>query len=54
MAHAKAQHKWIKEKLAPSGVELRTLDQKERNVMLFNDWLEQASCVSVRGVAWLK
>ena len=37
-----AVHEWIKSKLCDAGSELRTIDQKDRNVMLFNDWLEQS------------
>ena len=32
---------WIKSNLSEAGAELRSVDQKDRNVMLFNDWLEQ-------------
>ena len=31
----------MKSKLSDAGTELRSVDQKDRNVMLFNDWLEQ-------------
>ena len=33
---------WIKGNLCDAGSELRTIDQRDRNVMLFNDWLEQS------------
>ena len=41
-AHSAAVREWIKSKLSDAGSELRTIDQKDRNVMLFNDWLEQS------------
>jgi hypothetical protein len=40
-AHSAAVRAWIKSNLCDAGSELRTVDQKDRNVMLFNDWLEQ-------------
>ena len=39
--HAAAVREWLKEHLSEAGSELRSIDQKDRNVMLFNDWLEQ-------------
>jgi len=41
IAHAVAVRKWQKETMSEAGSELRSLDQKDRNVMLYNDWLEQ-------------
>ena len=41
-AHAEAVRAWIKGNLSDAGSELRTVDQKDRNVMLFNDWLEHS------------
>lgn len=41
-AHAAAVREWIRSNLSDAGSELRTIDQKDRNVMLFNDWLEQS------------
>eukprot|EP00966_Prymnesium_polylepis_P128824 2979510-Prymnesium_polylepis.1 len=41
LAHAQAVREWIKGNLSNVGSELRTVDQKDRNVMLFNDWLQQ-------------
>ena len=41
-AHSAAVRAWIKSNLCDAGSELRTVDQKDRNVMLFNDWLEQS------------
>ena len=41
-AHAAAVREWIKSNLSDAGSELRSIDQKDRNVMLFNDWLEQS------------
>jgi hypothetical protein len=40
-AHAAAVREWIKSNLSDAGSELRTIDQRDRNVMLFNDWLGQ-------------
>ena len=40
-AHAAAVREWIKANLSDAGSELRTIDQRDRNVMLFNDWLGQ-------------
>ena len=40
-AHAAAVRDWIKTNLSDAGSELRTIDQRDRNVMLFNDWLGQ-------------
>ena len=41
IAHAVAVRKWQKETMSEAGSELRSLDQKDRNVMLYNDWLQQ-------------
>ena len=41
IAHAAAVREWVKNKLSPAGSELRSIDQKDRTVMLYNDWLEQ-------------
>ena len=41
-AHAVAVRAWIKGNLSDAGAELRTIDQKDRNVMLYNDWLQQS------------
>jgi hypothetical protein len=41
VAHAAAVREWIQGNLSDAGAELRSVDQKDRNVMLFNDWLEQ-------------
>ena len=40
-AHAAAVREWIKLNFSDAGSELRTIDQRDRNVMLFNDWLGQ-------------
>ena len=40
-AHAEAVREWIKSNLSEAGAELGSVDQKDRNVMMFNDWLEQ-------------
>ena len=41
LAHAAAVRLWMKEHLSEAGSELRSIDRKDRNMMLFNDWLEQ-------------
>eukprot|EP00966_Prymnesium_polylepis_P248554 5746919-Prymnesium_polylepis.1 len=41
IAHEVAVRKWQKETMSEAGSELRSLDQNDRNVMLYNDWLEQ-------------
>ena len=41
VAHAEAVREWIKSNMSEAGSELRSVDQKDRNLMLFNDWLEQ-------------
>jgi hypothetical protein len=41
IAHQLAVREWMNGHLSEAGVELRSLDQKDRNVMLFNDWLQQ-------------
>ena len=41
VAHSQAVREWMKSKLSDAGTELRSVDQKDRNVMLFNDLLEQ-------------
>jgi len=40
-AHAAAVREWIKANLSDAGCELCTIDQRDWNVMLFNDWLGQ-------------
>ena len=40
LAHAAAVCEWMKGDLSHAGSELRSIDQKDRNVMMFNDWLE--------------
>ena len=51
-AHAEAVRAWIKGNLSDAGSELRTIDQKDRNVMLFNDWLGQSGYEQVGD--WVK